>query len=87
MSDQPTTAACTCTPLNRRLMAHLLGIEEGAVHEQGCLDRAVAELRADLAAKVRGLWTAERERFEAEPDETVCLSEATVLALIEGEPR
>lgn len=31
---------CTCLPLNRRLMAHLLMVTEGSVHEQGCWERA-----------------------------------------------
>ena len=42
MSD-PTPlpdAVCTCLPLNRKLMAHLLGVAEGSVHEQACWERA-----------------------------------------------
>jgi hypothetical protein len=50
---------CTCTPLNRALMAPLLGVEPGSVHEQGCLEQAADEARADLldrlAAGVREL--------------------------------
>ena len=45
----PTTLFdCTCLPLNRRLMAHLLKVDEGSVHEQGCVERAVAEAHAPL---------------------------------------
>lgn len=33
---------CTCLPLNRRLMARLLKVDEGSVHEQGCWERAAA---------------------------------------------
>lgn len=42
LADEVRAFACTCTPLNRRLMAHLLKVTPGSVHEQGCLDRAVA---------------------------------------------
>jgi len=50
MTDRtPTTLFdCTCLPLNRRLLAHLLKVDEGSVHEQGCVERAVAEARAPL---------------------------------------
>jgi hypothetical protein len=45
----PRTEAftCTCTPLNRRLMAHLLKVNEGDVHEHGCVERAAAQARTE----------------------------------------
>lgn len=50
-----TAAGCTCTELNRRLMAHLLRVDEGDVHEEGCRARAhesgrVAALAEAIAA-------------------------------------
>lgn len=60
MSDEVRTAAgCTCTELNRRLMASLLRVGEGEVHEDGCRARAYEQgrreaLDAALAA-VEGL--------------------------------
>jgi hypothetical protein len=35
-----TTPTCTCLPLNARLMAHLLKVDVGSVHEQGCWESA-----------------------------------------------
>jgi hypothetical protein len=48
-SAQARTEAftCTCTPLNRRLMAHLLKVDEGDVHEHGCVERAAAQARTE----------------------------------------
>jgi hypothetical protein len=45
MTDKPPAPDCTCLPLNRRLMAHLLKVDEGSVHEQDCVERAVAAAR------------------------------------------
>jgi hypothetical protein len=53
MTDKPLAPDCTCLPLNRRLMAHLLKVDEGSVHEQGCVERAVAAAR--VAAPSDGL--------------------------------
>ena len=60
MTDRtPTTLFdCTCLPLNRRLMAHLLKVDERSVHEQDCVERAVSEARAagaPLGAEVERL--------------------------------
>lgn len=44
--NEPLTPECTCTPLNRALMAHLLRVDEGSVHEQGCLDRVLDAARS-----------------------------------------
>ena len=52
MRDTDPRPACTCMPLNRALMAHLLKVEPGSVHEQGCVEQAVAAERARYAALV-----------------------------------
>lgn len=44
---------CTCLPLNSRLMAHLLKVDQGSVHEQDCVERAVAEAVAQERARIR----------------------------------
>jgi hypothetical protein len=46
---------CTCLPLNRKLMALLLKVDEGSVHEQGCVEYAVAAERERIAGEVERL--------------------------------
>lgn len=57
--------ACTCTPLNRKLMAYLLNVDEGSVHEQACVENAAAEAAARALAEVR-------ERLRCEDPEEPC---------------
>jgi len=86
MSDQPTTP-CTCLPLNRRLMATLLKVEEGSVHEQGCVENAVAAYRADLAAKLEEVGADHPESRSTEYLRGFRDAVAAVLREIEGEPQ
>lgn len=63
MSGKPDFT-CTCLPLNRKLIAHLLKVDEGSVHEQGCVERAIV-----TAVNLFPLYEAVREAAIAvEPD-------------------
>ena len=43
MTDTAALPTCTCLPLNRALMASLLKVTPGSVHEQGCWENAYAQ--------------------------------------------
>ena len=78
-----TKPACTCPLLNRKLMALLLKVDEGSVHEQACVENAVAAERARIARAVRGL--PEHGEWSERCGWVGAISKHTVLAII-GRP-
>jgi hypothetical protein len=66
-------------------MAHLLKVDEGSVHEQGCVERAVRKARAvalsEAAERVEGLDV----RYDGEGDKPpdVSVDRAAVLGLLD----
>jgi len=79
MTDRtPTTLFdCTCLPLNRRL----------SVHEQGCVERAVSEARADVLRETEAMDATKSSAIAALLDRNAQLEAALRDAFREAKAR